>query len=64
VVYLAISALTDSNYANIFSVWDRLFETYTPDVDFETLRYGLEAPVPNATARGRMPMPPRSKAMS
>ena len=33
---------TDSNYANIFSVWDRLFGTYTNDVDFATLRYGLE----------------------
>jgi sterol desaturase/sphingolipid hydroxylase (fatty acid hydroxylase superfamily) len=33
---------TDSNYANIFSVWDRLFGTYTARVDFETLRYGLD----------------------
>ena len=33
---------TDSNYANIFSVWDRLFGTYTRSVDFETLRYGLD----------------------
>lgn len=34
---------TDSNYANIFSVWDRLFGTYTRDVDFAALRYGLDA---------------------
>ena len=33
---------TDSNYANIFSVWDRVFGTYTRHVDFETLRYGLD----------------------
>ena len=33
---------TDSNYSNIFSVWDRLFGTYTRRVDFETLRYGLD----------------------
>jgi sterol desaturase/sphingolipid hydroxylase (fatty acid hydroxylase superfamily) len=33
---------TDSNYSNIFPVWDRLFGTYTADVDFETLRYGLD----------------------
>jgi sterol desaturase/sphingolipid hydroxylase (fatty acid hydroxylase superfamily) len=33
---------TDSNYANLFSVWDRLFGTFTPDVRFETLRYGLD----------------------
>ncbi|HKO55880.1 MAG TPA: sterol desaturase family protein [Thermoanaerobaculia bacterium] len=34
---------TDSNYSNIFSVWDRLFGTYTRRVDFEKLRYGLDA---------------------
>jgi sterol desaturase/sphingolipid hydroxylase (fatty acid hydroxylase superfamily) len=33
---------TDSNYSNIFSVWDRIFGTYTPTVDFQTLRYGLD----------------------
>ena len=33
---------TDSNYANIFSIWDRMFSTYTPTVDFNDLRYGLD----------------------
>jgi sterol desaturase/sphingolipid hydroxylase (fatty acid hydroxylase superfamily) len=33
---------TDSNYANIFSVWDRLFGTYTAHIEFRTLRYGLD----------------------
>ena len=33
---------TDSNYSNIFSVWDRLFGTYTARVDFGALRYGLD----------------------
>jgi len=33
---------TDSNYANIFSMWDRVFGTYTPIVDFDNLRYGLD----------------------
>jgi sterol desaturase/sphingolipid hydroxylase (fatty acid hydroxylase superfamily) len=33
---------TDSNYANIFSLWDRVFGTYTRRVDFEKLRYGLD----------------------
>ena len=33
---------TDSNYSNIFSFWDRLFGTYTADVDFQKLRYGLD----------------------
>lgn len=33
---------TDSNYSNIFSIWDRIFSTYTAKVDFKRLRYGLD----------------------
>jgi sterol desaturase/sphingolipid hydroxylase (fatty acid hydroxylase superfamily) len=33
---------TDSNYSNIFSIWDRIFRTYTATVDFKRLRYGLD----------------------
>jgi len=33
---------TDTNYSNIFSVWDRIFGTYTSIVDFRVLRYGLD----------------------
>jgi len=33
---------TDTNYSNIFSFWDRLCGTYTPRVDFDALRYGLD----------------------
>ena len=33
---------TDTNYSNIFSIWDRIFSTYTPVVDFGNLRYGLD----------------------
>ena len=33
---------TDSNYSNIFSLWDRLFGTYTPTIDFRQLSYGLD----------------------
>ena len=33
---------TDSNYANILSIWDRLFGTYTRALDFAALRYGLD----------------------
>lgn len=33
---------TDSNYSNIFSIWDRVFGTYTPTLDFGRLRYGLD----------------------
>lgn len=33
---------TDTNYSNIFSIWDRIFGTYTATIDFECLRYGLD----------------------
>lgn len=33
---------TNSNYANIFSLWDRLFGTYTARVVWKELRYGLD----------------------
>jgi len=33
---------TDSNYSNIFSLWDRLFATYTSTMDFRRLNYGLD----------------------
>ncbi|HEV8430345.1 MAG TPA: sterol desaturase family protein [Pyrinomonadaceae bacterium] len=33
---------TDSNYSNIFSLWDRIFGTYTSATDFGKLSYGLD----------------------
>ena len=33
---------TDSNYSNIFSFWDRLFGSFTAEIDFRKLRYGLD----------------------
>jgi len=33
---------TDSNYSNIFSIWDRFFRTYTSSIDFRKLNYGLD----------------------
>jgi sterol desaturase/sphingolipid hydroxylase (fatty acid hydroxylase superfamily) len=50
---------TDSNYSNLFSVWDRAFGTYTSRVDFGTLRYGLDDLDPRATQRlrGLLAMP-------
>ena len=48
---------TDSNYANIFSVWDRLFGTYTRHVDFGTLRYGLDDVAGAARLCGLLRMP-------
>lgn len=50
---------TDTNYANILSIWDRLFATYTPTVDFRRLRYGLDGldgPA-NQTLRGLLKTP-------
>jgi sterol desaturase/sphingolipid hydroxylase (fatty acid hydroxylase superfamily) len=33
---------TDTNYSNIFSFWDRVFGTYTGNVDLLKLQYGLD----------------------
>lgn len=34
--------LTDTNYGNIFSIWDRLFGTYARVKDTKTLQYGID----------------------
>jgi sterol desaturase/sphingolipid hydroxylase (fatty acid hydroxylase superfamily) len=34
--------LTDTNYGNIFSVWDRLFGTFAYVDDIKTLQYGID----------------------
>jgi hypothetical protein len=31
----------DTNYAGVFIVWDKLFGTFTPEVDDEKIRYGI-----------------------
>lgn len=31
----------DTNYAGVFIVWDRLFGTFTPEIDGERIRYGI-----------------------
>jgi len=33
---------TDTNYSNIFSLWDRLFSTFTPSRQGTNIAYGLE----------------------
>ena len=33
---------TDSNYSNIFSIWDRLFKTFKARDDYESIDYGLD----------------------
>ncbi|HKB67374.1 MAG TPA: sterol desaturase family protein [Pyrinomonadaceae bacterium] len=50
---------TDSNYSNIFSFWDRLFGTYTAEIDFQRLRYGLDGfdARERQTLRGLLKMP-------
>jgi sterol desaturase/sphingolipid hydroxylase (fatty acid hydroxylase superfamily) len=34
--------LTDTNYGNIFSIWDRIFGTYSRVHDTRSLRYGID----------------------
>jgi len=50
---------TDTNYSNIFSFWDRLFGTYTREIDFQKLRYGLDGfdAKERQTLRGLLKMP-------
>lgn len=50
---------TDSNYSNIFSIWDRLFGTYTSTIDFRKLNYGLDGfdIEERQTLRGLLKMP-------
>ena len=50
---------TDSNYSNIFSLWDRLCGTYTAEIDFRKLRYGLDGfdVEERQTLRGLLKMP-------
>jgi sterol desaturase/sphingolipid hydroxylase (fatty acid hydroxylase superfamily) len=37
-----VASETDSNYSNIFSIWDRLFGTYNSPQDCRNLSYGLD----------------------
>lgn len=50
---------TDSNYSNIFSLWDRLFGTYTSAIEFCKLSYGLDGfdVQERQTLRGLLKMP-------
>ncbi len=34
--------LTDTNYGNIFAIWDRIFGTYVKVEDISTLKYGID----------------------
>lgn len=37
-----VQPLTDTNYGNIFSFWDRIFGTYVRVKDIKTLHYGID----------------------
>ncbi len=54
---------TDSNYSNIFSLWDRLFLTFTPSLRGENIDYGLEGFDDRAaqTTAGLLAMPFRAQ---
>lgn len=52
------AAETDTNYANIFSFWDRLFGTATPSSRGSTVCYGLDdVPDADQTALGLLALP-------
>jgi len=34
--------LTDTNYGNIFSIWDRIFGTFASVEDTRSLKYGID----------------------
>ena len=44
---------TDTNYSNIFSIWDRIFGTHTASIDFRRLRYRLDGFDDSVRARVR-----------
>lgn len=50
---------TDSNFGNIFSVWDRLFGTFVPSHYGRQIDYGLDGfdGAPNQTAWGLLALP-------
>jgi sterol desaturase/sphingolipid hydroxylase (fatty acid hydroxylase superfamily) len=57
------AAETDTNYANIFSVWDRLFGTATPSSRGTDIRYGLDGVADgDQTTLGLVTLPFRAPA--
>lgn len=49
----AFMPVTDTNYGNIFSIWDRLFKTFMKK-EMKDLKYGLDI-YPEETAHSRLP---------
>ncbi len=37
-----VQPLTDTNYGNIFSIWDRLFRTFVQVEQTASLKYGID----------------------
>lgn len=48
-----VQPLTDTNYGNIFSIWDRLFGTFAYVDDIRTLHYGIDT-YPDEKEHNRM----------
>ena len=47
-----VQPLTDTNYGNIFSIWDRMFRTFAEVPDASTLTFGIDTHMdPNETDR-------------
>jgi sterol desaturase/sphingolipid hydroxylase (fatty acid hydroxylase superfamily) len=61
-----VAGETDTNYSNIFSVWDRLFGTFTPAWRGVDVAYGLDGfdDPATQTARGLLGLPFRDVAPS
>ena len=36
----------DRNYAGVLMIWDRMFGTFTPEIDKDAIEYGITTPVP------------------
>ena len=58
-----VATQTDSNYGNLFSVWDRVFGTFTPSAEGTRVAFGLEGYDDPAiqTTRGLLAVPFREQ---
>src|SRR4029453_18455304 len=58
-----VSTQTDTNYGNLFSVWDRVFGTFTPSDEGRRVAFGLEGYDEPAiqTTRGLLAVPFREQ---
>jgi sterol desaturase/sphingolipid hydroxylase (fatty acid hydroxylase superfamily) len=61
-----VQSETDSNYSNLFSIWDRLFGTFTPSERGANICYGLDGldDAETQTTRGLLALPFREAPAS